>query len=183
MINLILEKDKKRIRREYRRRLVVVSGLLSLVLFLTLAIGGGALYLVTHWRQATVAANLRAAEKGTSVAAFDRLQADLKKINEQVKILANDPQSPSPVSAIWARLIDNRRAGIVWRGLIYDRAKADAPASIALDGEAATRQQFLNFINVLKSDELFTDIEYPISSLINERDVQFVVNFKLANKK
>lgn len=180
MINLILDKDKERIRREYRFRVFVVFSWLILVALVVTGVGLGALYLAVLERGAPLEGAMATAAGQTEAEEFNRLDLEIKATREKIKILNYDRERTLALSAILERLLAHRGPGITWRGLFYQRSEATADQFI-LDGTAATRQQFLELINRLKSDEKLTDIQYPISNLINERDVKFLITLGVLN--
>ncbi|MEK7586623.1 MAG: hypothetical protein AAB453_02010 [Patescibacteria group bacterium] len=180
MINLILTEDKNRVRHNYRARVALVAAGLFLALLLIFLVGLGSLYLVVTWRQSAIAGSLETARQGSAGAKFDTLEGELRGLAEKVKILKIDQETNLPASQIWRRLIDKRRPGITLRGLFFSRSpSALGEAILALDGNAVTHQQFVDFIDSLKADKLLSDIEYPISYQIKESDIDFLINFKI----
>ena len=180
MINLILTEDKNRVRHNYRARVTMVVASLLLALLIIFIVGLGSLFLVVSWRQSAITGSLETARQESAGAKFDTLEDELRGLAEKVKILKIDQETNLPASQIWRRLIAKRRPGITLRGLFLSRAPSTlGEAVLALDGNAVTHQQFVDFIDSLKTDPLLIDIEYPISYQIKESDIDFLINFKI----
>ena len=182
MINLILPEDKDRVRHTYRARVAVVASSLLMSLLIIFFVGIGSLYLVVSLRQSALMRELETARKESEKLEVNTLQGELSSLADKVKILKIDLTTNLPVTQVWEHMLKVRRPGITWRGLFFTRLpQALDKAELALDGNAATRQQFLDFINALKSDPLLSDISYPIDVLLNERDIDFVINLEIKN--
>ncbi len=184
MINLILPEDKDRVRHTYRARLATVAAGLLMSLLIIFFVGIGSLYLVVSLRQSALMRELETARKESEKFEVNTLQSELGGLADKVKILKVDLETNIPVTEVWQHMLEVRRPGITWRGLFYTRSpQALNKVELALDGNAATRQQFLDFINALKLDPLLTDISYPIDVLLNERDVNFIINLDFNDEK
>ena len=183
MINLILPEDKDRVRHTYRARVATVAAGLLMSLLIIFFVGIGSLYLVVSWRQSALMRELEIARKEAENFKVNTLQGELNILAEKVKILKIDLETNLPVTRVWEHMLKIRKSGITWRGLFFTRVPQDPnKALLALDGNATTRQQFLDFISALKSDSLLSDISYPIDVLLNERDIDFVINMEIKNE-
>ena len=180
MINLILTEDKNRVRHNYRARVATVAAGLLLSLLLIFLVGLGALYFMVNWRHSALTRDLETARSESGKVKPDATESELQGLAEKANVLKIDLETNLPVSLVWQRLVDLRRPGITWRGLFYSRSPAVlGSADLALDGNAGTRQQFLDFIGALKADATLYDIAYPIESLLNDEDIDFLINFKI----
>lgn len=184
MINLILPEDKDRVRHTYRARVATVAVGLLMSLLVIFFVGIGSLYLVVSWRQSALMRELESVRKESENFKENNLRGELSSLADKVKILKVDLETNIPVTEVWKHMLYARRPGITWRGLFYTRSlSALNKVELALDGNAATRQQFLDFISALKSDPLLGDISYPIDVLLNERDIDFTINLEYKNAK
>jgi hypothetical protein len=50
---------------------------------------------------------------------------------------------------------------------------------ISLIGKAKTRDDFLKFQEKIKTENCFSDVEVPLSSLVSKENVEFQINLKV----
>jgi len=67
-------------------------------------------------------------------------------------------------------------AGINLTNLSYQTAQN----KVVLNGQAKTREQFLNFKENLEKSQVFLEVESPLSNLINKENIDFNFNFKIS---
>lgn len=179
MINLLLPESKVALRREFRRRVAVVAG----VLILSLAISGlileAAFYFVLWPKRRALEASLAQGALATEPARFDEVEKALATTAREVAVVLLPHEAP-PLSRLLAELAAKRReaTGVSLGEMTFDLTAS--PATLNLRGVATTRQNFLDFIKILSASDLIETVDYPVSNLINERNVRFVLAVTLS---
>lgn len=175
MINLIPPAARRSVVREYWLRaisvwlllfgtgcLIVASLLLPTYVLIRLQVG--------ELEQTAVAAS----EK---VATYDVSASALVAANKQAQLLMGT--STTPFSTYLTQLEQFAGAGVVLRDIQFVRSKTGV-GSITVAGTAATRQVLANFRDALEAEPAFSKVNLPISNLIKDRDLLFVIDITLA---
>lgn len=177
MINLLLPIERNKRRAEYRQRLFVTAGLLSLAFLLIILVIAGSLYWFIRFRRAEVEQNLASIKHEFAGANLDQAAAEIKRTNDELKHLRVGGIASTP-SLILDHLIAPRGA-VTLRQIAY-RSAADQPTLVSVTGKSPTRQEFLNYLSRLQGDPLFVKIESPVKNLIQEKNLAF--NLELVAK-
>ncbi len=174
MINLLPLGDRVEIKKEYLRRLAVVSGIfLSLSILVFIIILLPALLLAknqkhNYERQLFLSQQqlVLSGAAGAILAAED--------LNSKLEIFGKGQKEAGEISGIIAVIIGNKTDGIKLDAFLYDKGK------IIVRGESETRKELLSFIEALKRERQFTEVESPASNLLKEKDIEFNILIGLA---
>jgi len=171
MRNLLLEKHKKKIRREYRLRLLVIACML-----LTMVFAFGVAFILPSYLNAR--SEMRALlEKREGLAiSLKRVEAEVPSklvaaTSDQVRALSIPEARPLPSSIIEA-IVAAREGGIVLSSFEY-RADSKESKEVRLTGRATTRSDLQLFAKNLEAEEAFEQVELPVSDLAENRDIDF----------
>lgn len=178
MLNLLPPSEKNNRRREYRQRwLLVASWLILLLLAWSLVAVFFFYWSLASDRQAM--AKLLAESRSTGNAqeilelekAWRQTEIDAKKITAYLS-----PQTPG----LWfGRVLAAQQYGIRLTHLSFDALAKKGP-SLQIAGRANDRQVFLSFIERLKSQPGLHNLDYPLSTLVRDKDLNFDLSLTLA---
>lgn len=175
MFNLLPFIQKKEIKREYRRRIVVVALLHVLVAeVILIALLAPALILErsreVEFRSQLEHLNvLTAEEQKGSFATF------LKETTEKLAELSPDKNVARPSDAVLL-LAKVRTEGIRISTIGYQAGGTFRGGSLRVDGKAVSREALLSFRKALEQQShLFTKVDLPISNFALEKDIPFSI--------
>ena len=178
MANLLTNEIKQKLQSDLLgRKLVVVSLVLGLLLVIILIILGSFL------------ANLFIRERGLSslsVVSSESLKAEtgpsnpaslLKKIESQVKIV-DDYWSEQLISTMVVKTITLKPTGLKILGFVAARGEVGQATKLSFIGLASSRNQLVDYVNLLRQDKFFSRVDLPVESLLSDQGGQFVINLE-----
>mgnify|MGYP001564266214 CR=1 FL=1 len=173
MINLLSIEDRKAVRAEYRHRLFVVGGLLTLGLILIALIILSSFAFILSLRRSEVEGQIETIRKEFAVAELDQAREVIKQTNNSVKIFTAT-SSQAAISAVWGDLITARTPGIRLTRLSFSPPSKDG-GQVVVEGKSETRATLLAYLDKLRQVEYFSEVDSPIKNIIQERDLTFTL--------
>jgi hypothetical protein len=175
MSNLLLEDEKKSMRRDYLVRLLAT---LLFLLSLSLLIGSVLLlpsfFLVESKKQTLLK---ETSLEGLKVSLALNPREVIADAERKIELLA-DVGNRERVGALLASLLKEKSAGIMLSSITYMREKD--VGSFVVGGVALSRSALVDFSNKLERNSRFTDVQLPVSNLASNRDILFSISFKVA---
>lgn len=180
MINLLTPATKLRLRQEIRHRRLVVAGFIILALLIITLILSGLLV----WRLQREISALTSAKTEPDTATFAR-QATKQALQEASADLLAVKSSPprGNLTALWRATLASRPTGVALESWRWQAATDGASEILELGGRAATRAALLQFVESLKREALFAQVDSPVSNLIRSRDINFSLKLTLAREE
>ncbi len=175
MINLLSTEDRRAVRAEYRHRLFVVGGLLTLGLILITIIILASFAYILSLHRGEVEEKLVTVRQQFASAELDEAREMIKQSNNSIKIFSAT-SSQEMVSSIWASLITARIPGIRLTRLAFSAQTAN---QVVVEGKSQTRAVLLAYLETLRQDKKFLTVDLPIKSIIQERDLVFTLTATL----
>lgn len=179
MINLLPPETRDSLKRLYLKRLIIF---MLLILFLLIAVSAVLLlpsYFIFSVRNKEAKLALESAESASALEGLEEALATVKEVNKKIALLDAEPAGPAPsVTKVLSRLVADA-SGLVK----LDNFSQSADGKITLRGTAPTRNSLLAFIRRLEQDEIFSRVDSPISNLVAERNIRFLINLELKAKK
>jgi len=173
MINLLLPNDQQKLRADYRHRLFTVTGFLLLIWLVIIFISAASLYWFVRLRRAEAVEALTSVKSDTLAAAeIEKQAAAIKEANILTKHLRAETTMFLPVAVI--RRLTDRRGSITISKIAYS-ASPNAPPMVKLAGKSPTRQEFLVYLEALRTDPGLDEIDSPVRNLIQEKNFSFTL--------
>ena len=177
MINLLPPEEKNRKVKEYKLRLIVVNALLLSVAFLI----GSILLLPSYFFADTIqksAENEVIALKGSSEST-ERVEINnqLRITKERLTAISNQGQQTEFYEII-ETISSYAGKPIKLDTVSYSRGSDGKESRLQLAGVADTRDDLLEFEQFLDDDEMFEDVDLPVSSLAKDQDIEFNIQIK-----
>jgi Tfp pilus assembly protein PilN len=176
MINLLPEREKHELLKEYRLRVVVIVLVAACVLVAVSLLLLVPAYVLSNYQQQISRSRIATANQ----AAVDK-HAELIKQIQQVKQTIGVLQTPAktivPTDALNV-VLRNKSAGISLTSLEYSATDF----SVALGGIAKTREDLARFSTAIKADSQVESVDFPISSLAKDTNLSFNVSIKLKHQ-
>ncbi len=178
MINLLPEKEKALIYREYKLRVIaVILGTIFCVCIIAIILLSPS-YILSLYRMKAAETAAQIPEKKT-----DNQQAALMATVEKGKsaLVVLKPENPGklPTEAI-TYIVKNKTPEISITSIQYSYQKPDT-FLIQIIGKAKTRQSLIEFKAALEKEQGIEQIVLPVSSLAKDSNINFVLDIK--NKK
>ncbi|MDD5068097.1 MAG: PilN domain-containing protein [Candidatus Pacebacteria bacterium] len=173
MLDFLPKEIKKFLKNEYALRVATLGFLLSFMLFVLY----GA-FLLPSFFLSQVKENV-AVERAKPVLSSEDFQkskslhaslASLKKNLGSLKIVSDS--SPLPTEVIDAAL--NRPSGIQIESFQY--AKLTGSGALQIIGTASSRDAIVSYVKMLQSQRFFSKVDFPISNLASDKDINFTIN-------
>ncbi|HEC30530.1 MAG TPA: hypothetical protein ENI66_00760 [Candidatus Yonathbacteria bacterium] len=178
MANLLPLSEKKKIQREYKLRLSIVV----MMLFAGLVAISGVLlapsFILSSFKYNSAEKRLVAEKKKISDSSdgVDPIKV-AKEVNAQLVVLSKETSGlPLPYS-VFTTIIKHKPELLKVDAMFYDIKKEDG--SVVVGGVSKDRKTLLAFLQALESDEMFTDVELPISSFVKGQDIKFSIKIIL----
>lgn len=178
MFNLLLNKDKIFLLREYKSRVAVVivclaSGVVAIGIVLLIPS-----YVWTHVLLQSSADRLADLKQVQAGAASADLQRTLLEGKRSIAMLSGS--QPLDMTGLIKSLTETRVKGIKISDVEYaqDVNTASIP-KIQISGIAATRQNLLDFTDALKKNAHFSGVNLPLSSFVKDKDIEFSIQMNV----
>lgn len=172
--NLLPEQEKKEIRLEQSRRIVIfISGFLAATLFIAslLLIPS---YLPLVIERKGLEDSLQIEENASLEFGVQKKVASAGRVVSVVSSVREHASKTSRVSAILAEFVQSSDSGIVISFLNIKKG-----GEFTLIGRASTRNNLLNFEKRLRESKKFEDFSSPLSNIIRETDINFSLQGKI----
>jgi hypothetical protein len=176
MINLLPPSALASLKADYkRRRLTVGLG----VLFLLLASGTvltGVLY-YEAWGDLRQSAATPTNQTDPSAAQLDELLAAAHLSQKELALLNPALTGGAPLTAPLSALLAHRQTGLLITDILYDASGKDV--KIGLQGTAATRAAYLDWLKALRNDPRVAEVTAPLSDIIRDQNLRFSIALTL----
>lgn len=171
MINFLPEQYKRSVKKEYLLRVVSIF-LMSI--FIVFAIGSGFLfpsYIFSMYKNRVITDQLN--RVNSPLSNNNDYFSKTQEINNEVKALINSNTTKSISDTL--KLILGLRGSNVHIFQITV-AKENSSSKISLRGLSETREGLIKYAKDLKNLNTFDSVDLPVSYLIKNSDVDFVIN-------
>lgn len=181
-MNLLPEKNKILLKKEYFKRVFVTLGifLIFAVLAAIAVLAPSGVFIFS--RKNDFEKELAAFVKNANKINGEKSIVEVNQINSRLKILENK-WSGRDLNALIKKIIDNKNAGVKIKLLSYNNGNAAEGGIITISGEAARRQDLFTFESGLKKEFGEDKVASPISNMIKEKDLIFTLTLKTKNEK
>lgn len=173
MFNLLFQEEKENVRREYRRRLIVVSLwflLAALLLGLILLFPS---YFISASYEKKISAEYKAVKDSLRSENYEQLDSLLRETGKKLKILS-PRKNIHYFHDVIAGLLRNRSSNIKISRITF-RSGGENGGEAQIIGTANKREDLLSFNRSLEREKMFSKVELPISSFAKDTDISFSI--------
>lgn len=172
-MNFLSEENKKTIKREYFRRLFIVIGLFSFGAILI----GVVLLLPSSFFLKSQKENLKRllviSEERFSRSKTENIIPIVEKLNVKISLLSSGQKNIEEKSAIIKSILEEKTSKIKINDFFLEKGK------VSIQGLSDSREDLLAFIASLKNKKYFKKVESPVSNLIKEKNIEFIISIEL----
>ena len=175
MINLLPLEQKKKLHREYTLRLVlvIVSGFIMTTVIGTVLLLPS--FLLSKVKERVVSNQASLLEKKADKETADTPNNILIITKRHLTALSEDVTETSP-SLVISTALSHKPNGVIIKQVLLDKTPDGTLLSIG--GTAESRGQLTSFSSAIEGDALFTSVEFPVSNLAKDRDIDFTIKVK-----
>ncbi len=130
-------------------------------------------YFSLTFQEKDILRQIELTKKSVEAKRVEEAEQSIRNVNKKLEILA--AHKSSPISAYLAALSAKTLGGVTLSSITFSKEKQ----TLEIRGKASERPYFLKFLENLKEEERFKSINSPISNLLKERDLDFVVTVVL----
>lgn len=172
-MNFLPEEDKRKIKKEYLRRLFVVLGIFS---FSAISIGiilllSSAVFL--RGQKHNLERQLAISEERLLRGKIENTISLAEELNAKISLLGSGQENIGEKSAFIKIILEEKTNKIKINDFFFDKGK------VLIQGISENRQNLLSFIDSLRKKKDFKKVESPVSNLIKERDIEFKLTIEL----
>lgn len=180
MINFLPEKIKKEVKKEYfiRSLTVFLSSFFVVSIFIIVFLMPSFILAITRKESITQQLNMI---KGSAISQNTETLNRVKIVNEVVKVLSLNTDSPKLVSDLIKSVIQIKNSNIKISA-ISTEGDSNKFTKIVLRGFSNTREGLTKYTKDLKTLDIFSEVNLPVSSLVKSSDIDFVISLTLKNE-
>lgn len=167
MLRFLPTETRRRFQSEYKQRRIVAILFLTLVLVVLSFVAGTPSYILSVAK--------RDAERlfvGGGVESKVSQTALLQSLRD-IEILKKSGKNGSPL-VFQKQLLSLPRSGIRINGFSWKMV--EGAEKIEISGTALRRESLVAFVKVIQKDPSFTEINLPVSYLVRDKDIDFVLS-------
>lgn len=177
MINLLPAEARIGLARERFGRFLFVAGI---VLFCMSVSGAGLLGLTLvslNLQKNEFARELETVKENPTLLRVEEVEAGIGRLNERLRVFARSLKRENAVTHVLEEVIFARTPSVVINEIGFR-----GPAEFNAAGNAGTRNDLLGFIRRIEANDLVDDITSPISNLLKDRDIDFILSYTVREK-
>ncbi|MEK7575485.1 MAG: hypothetical protein AAB491_00150 [Patescibacteria group bacterium] len=184
-MNLLPLENKIMIKKEYLRRVFVLFGtFFSLVVFSGILLILPTFYLLNNMKDDYEKQLSSYKERMDSVNSSGTFKI-VSDLNKKINILKKE-QVNLALNLVIEKIINYKNNNIIIKKISYEKVlfkekdKKDVivKEKIKIDGFSLTRSDFLNFLNLIKEDKDFSNVNSPVSNLLKVNNVDFSITLE-----
>ena len=174
MINFLSEKNKNNVKKEYSFRVFTLFLIIFSLVMVFVSVFLSPAHILSIYRKSVIS-NQLGMVKESPVSKSSVSLEDVKKINEIVKVISSATVYQKPASDFIKRILNSKNSAITISFISSD-FDTNNNMRISLRGFSKTRDGLTKFVKDIKSLNLFSGVDLPISSLVKSSDIDFSIN-------
>jgi len=182
MINLLPEEEKILIKKEYGRRLAVVSGIFLFILVCSAVILLLPSYLPLSSQKQSFESRLNAVKQGLSREKADEVEFSIRGLNDKLEFFGKQGENTRQISVLIKQILSVKSPSVKLSAFTYQEGTQEKKnEQMLIYGIAATRSVFLAFIEVLKTVNGISEVQSSPANLMKDKNVEFNLTLKLSS--
>lgn len=174
MLNLILQKDRKKTRAEYFSRFLNVFFMFSLLSMIVAAVLVFSVNIIVMAENKVATDRLNSVINQENINARNELKELVRRVQSEMRMLSAEE---TEYSKIIAYIVDMQPEDLNINTI--EMKRGEESVGIEVLGVANTRESLVNFSNSLKSVPSFVEVDMPLSNLTQDTSISFDVMIKM----
>lgn len=179
MINLIPNEEKKRMRKDFFLRLLIVLFFMLSFSFLIASVAVFPSLVLSYQNKILITKKLEN-EKNQKIPEVDeKAQNQVTELNEKLNLIEKAINNKYIFSEkVIDEILQRKIAGIKITKIFYQNDEFKGRI-VTINGLANNREQLLLFRKSFEESTLFKDVNLPISNFVKDRNIQFNLNLSV----
>ncbi len=180
MINLLPEEEKELIKREYKRRLIVVIGIFLFISVFSAVILLLPSYLPLSSQKQSFESQLDAAKQRLSREKADEIESSVRGLNDRLAFFSQQGENTRQISALIKQILSVKSPSIKLLTFAYQKGTQEKKnEQMLIQGTATTRNAFLAFTKALETMSGVSEVQSPPANLMKDENLEFNLTIKL----
>ncbi len=175
MFNLLPEIEKKHIVSEYSTRRTIVALIFLFTIGLIAVISIIPSFILSSAKVGEVSESISTIRSSTIFEEEDELSLALSDTNAKVSTLLPEKQNIY-IADLFEKILSHKTASVRINGISY--RKGDKDDSVAVNGVALSREDLSFFVEDMRKNPLFTEVNLPVSNFAKDRNSEFTLDIK-----
>ncbi len=178
MFNLLPDNLKKKIKKQYNLRRVIIVLLFFIFIQISFMIFLLPTWLMSSYKEEDV--NLRGIDLNNYLASLNIASTteNIKSLNSQLSVMDKALSYPEIVMYIDGVL--SKRTNSIHIDNVSYTGSDSKNAILTIDGTSATRESLVSFVKNLQSSGMFKSVDLPISNFANDKDLAFSIKITIS---
>jgi hypothetical protein len=172
MFNLLPEIEKKNIVNEYNTRRSIVALIFIFIVGLFSVISIIPSFILSSSRVNQVSEDILAIQQSDIFIEEPEITISLSDTNSKISTLLPEEQKIY-VADIFERVISHKTSNIRINGITY---RSGESGGVAVNGIARSREELSSFVEDMRKDSLFKEVNLPVSNFAKDRNAEFTLN-------
>ena len=178
MLHLLTEEHRTKVAGEYKKRVTIIFLLGIFVIVLIVSAFLLPIYITSYGRYSEVLMQQDALNSQTTKADDSSSQSVKDMIGSLQALHIFDSQKS--VSGIIEHVVNARPTGVQIKGMVFSPS-SDSSVTVDIAGRASARNSLVSFNENLKQDQVFSQVQIPLSSFAKEKDIDFSVKLLISS--
>ncbi|MBU3925928.1 hypothetical protein KJ763_02035 [Patescibacteria group bacterium] len=181
MINLLPSENKIKIKKEYLNRIIIIFGFSLLVLIFIAGVFLCLLFYLISIQKTNSEESFLLSQKEANLLNEKETSELIESVNFLSLRLVNGQKNTKETSQIIKTLILLKNDGIIIKSFSFSNAVGGSGREARISGKSKTRTELMNFIENIKKDNFFAEVNSPLSNFLKEENMDFNFSIKIAN--
>lgn len=175
MFNLLPDSIKKEIRSEYKMRRISVILIFVLIIQIFSFISLFPSWVSSRTREESMLIQLEKIRESNLSSDANEIKNKIKSINSEINVL-NSSLEYRGFSPLVDFILSKKTPSITLNSFTFTEGKT---STITLKGISSTRESLVAFVDSIKSGEVFSAVELPVSNLAKNRNISFSITLNI----
>lgn len=173
MRNLLLEKDKKLLQKEYFLRVTLISLLFAIFAIIIGIVFLFPSYFISVTKEKAIKNQTKIIQASIDVIEQGAQTTELLAANEKLKLFSLN-KNETPTTDIFEVVVRAMPNGVQVSKLFLIR-RVEQKNELTIEGIATNRETLLSFQKKLQQESLFEKVFLPISGFASDKDIEFSI--------
>jgi Tfp pilus assembly protein PilN len=175
MFNLLPEKDKENILKEYSTRRTIILFMFVSTLGLIASTAFLPAYIVSRAEVAETENQIKQIKESPLFAESEKMHTALAQANTKISILSKE-NGVMQISEVIALAVKGNGQAIRVTGFSFQKNKGKS--KLMITGMARDRESLSNFVKELEKEKRFETVNLPVSNFTKDRNAEFSIDIQ-----
>lgn len=179
MINLLPFENKISVKKEYLKRIFVIANIFIMFILFSAILLIYPSFSYSNELEANYNRELAFYKNGDNIKNTESIVLNL---NKKLSILKKQKKDFREISVIVEKIINNKDSGIKLNSFSYVKKIDEKTKDTGIiNGHSDSRASLISFVDLLKKDASFSNVNSPLANLLKTNDTEFSITIELKN--